>query len=428
MLNKLLKSSLFKTSGIYTLANIINNAIPFFLLPILTVYLTPTDYGIVSMFGVMLGFIAPFLGLNLHAAINRKYFDKDKKFANYISTAFFILLGSSSLVVIIMILFSDFISKITSFPKEGLLLVAIAGFGNSIIQITLTLWQVRQKAFNYGLFQITQTILNLTLTIIFVINLELGWQGRINAQVVAIVIFSILGLIVIIRREKLSLTYNGEYARDIVSFGIPLIPHALGGFLITMSDRIFITNMVGIEETGIYTVGYQIGMIIGVLQDSFNKAWAPYLYEKLNLKNYNVNRKIVKITYGYFVLILLISLFLSLISPLIVKTLIGGAFEGSVVYVVWIAIGFAFNGMYKMVSNVIFYARKTKILSYITFITALLNMLFNYIFIKINGAVGAAQATSLAFLISFILTWILANKVYTLPWNLFKKGGELNSQ
>lgn len=420
MLKKIMKSSLVKTSGIYTIANMINKAIPFFLLPILTVYLTPTDYGIVSMFGVLIGLFAPFLGLNVHGAVNRKYFDQEKNYALYISTAFYILIASSSFILMVVIIFSDIISKITSFPEKYLLLVVIAGLGSSIIQITLTLWQVRERALNYGLFQIIQTALNVTITLILVVGMDFGWLGKVSGQVIAIVVFAAIGMFVIIKREGLIFKWDKEYAKDIIKFGVPLIPHVLGAFLITMTDRIFITNMVGISETGIYTVGFQIGMVIGVLQDSFNRAWMPYLYKNLKLNSNLVKYKIVKITYVYFVIILLIALLLSVMAPLIVNIFIGDAFNGSIIYIMWISVGFAFNGMYKMVGGVIFYEKKTHLLSIVTFTTALLNIVFNYIFIKMNGAVGAAQATSLAFFVSFILTWILASRVHFMPWNIFK--------
>ncbi|WP_337019755.1 oligosaccharide flippase family protein [Oceanobacillus massiliensis] len=426
MIKKLLNYPLIKTSGIYTITNIINKAIPFFLLPILTIFLTPTDYGLVSMFGVLIGFIGPFLGLNVHSAINRRYFDYDKNFTQYISTAFYILIASSSLVLIVIILFSDVVSEITALPEKYLLLVVIAAFGNSAIQITLSLWQVRERALNYGLFQIIQSALNVTLSIILVVGLDYGWLGRVSGQVIAISIFAVVGILIIVKRENLKFSFNKVFAEDILKFGIPLIPHTLGMFLINMTDRIFITNMISISETGIYTVGFQIGMIIGVLQDSFNKAWMPYLFKNLKLNSNLVKIKIIKITYGYFIVILLIALSLSLLAPFIVNVFIGDAFEGSIVYIMWISFGFAFNGMYKMVAGVIFYERKNKLLSIVTFITAILNIVFNYILIKLNGAVGAAQATALAFFVSFILTWILASRVHYMPWNIFKYRKEEN--
>jgi len=77
--------------------------------------------------------------------------------------------------------------------------------------------------------------------------------------------------------------------------------------------------------------------------------------------------------------------------------------------------------MYLMVVNYIFFVEKTHILAWITFFCALLNILFSYVFIRLNGAIGAAQAVCLTSLIAFILTWILSNRVYKMPWFLFTR-------
>jgi len=53
-LSYIFNHKLFKNSLVYTGTNVINKAIPFFLLPIMTRYLTPTDYGIVATFNVLL--------------------------------------------------------------------------------------------------------------------------------------------------------------------------------------------------------------------------------------------------------------------------------------------------------------------------------------------------------------------------------------
>jgi O-antigen/teichoic acid export membrane protein len=78
MIKKFINTSLFRSASVYTLTQAINSAIPFFLMPILTRYLTPTDYGIVAMFGVLLSFVAPFTGLSIHGAIARQYYDRDE--------------------------------------------------------------------------------------------------------------------------------------------------------------------------------------------------------------------------------------------------------------------------------------------------------------------------------------------------------------
>lgn len=210
--------------------------------------------------------------------------------------------------------------------------------------------------------------------------------------------------------------------KHIISYGSPLIPHVVGMYVITASDRFLITALVGISETGLYTVGYQIGMIIMILQDSFNKAWVPWLFSKLKQNNDFLKIKIVKFTYIYFVIIILAALILYALSPIILQIMAGPAYQNASQFILWLGLGYAFNGMYKMVTNYIFFDGRTYYLATITFITAVINILISYALIKLNGPIGAAQGTAISYLISFFLTWYFSNVVYKMPWfNLRQK-------
>jgi O-antigen/teichoic acid export membrane protein len=417
MIKKLFESSLFRSSGIYTLTNMLNAAIPFLMMPILTRFMTPVDYGIVAMFTVLIGFLNPFVGINMHGAINRQYFEQDKiDLPKYITNGIFVLGINFFVISIIVYSLSNQISNVTSFPAEWLWAVMLVASFQVVTQINLVLWQVQVKPITYGVFQILQTSLNVGLTLLLVVSFGLGWQGRIQGQLIAICFFGLLGLFLLWKNRWIKFEFNDKYIKHLFSFGLPLIPHTVGALLITMVDRVFITNMVGVGATGIYTVGYQVGMIIGILQDSFNKAWVPWFYKKLKEDKEEDKIKIVKITYAYFFIIALIALLLGFLSPWFLSFLVGKEFSNSGQFVIWIAIGFAFNGMYKMVANYIFYMQKTSILMYTTFLTACLNLVLNYFLIKLNGALGAAQATSISFFITFIVTWFISSRVYKMPW------------
>ena len=60
-----LNKKLLKSISVYTFANVLNASIPFFLLPILTNTLTPEDYGLISIFQLILSLTIPFTGLNV---------------------------------------------------------------------------------------------------------------------------------------------------------------------------------------------------------------------------------------------------------------------------------------------------------------------------------------------------------------------------
>ena len=416
---------LLKNSFVYISSSIIKNIIPFLLLPVLTRYLTPSDYGIASTFQVLLAFAVVFVGLNMHGAVAINFFEMDKReFKIYISNVVFVLLASFFLNFCVILTTKKYLFHLLKFPENWLPIIIGVALFQSVFMLTLTLWQVEQKPLLHGIFQILQTVLNITLSLVFVVALGWRWQGRLLGITIASIALGLISFLILYKRKYIELSFNKAYIKDALLFGIPLIPHALGGWIITSIDRIFINSMVGVTATGIYTVGYQVGMIIGLLASSFNQAWSPFLFEKLKEDNPHTKTKIVKFTYLYFFAIIFLALVLSFIAPWFFKFFVGEDFYCAYKYVLWIALGYAANGMYFMVVNYIFYVKKTYILSWITFVSAGINTILNYFLIKANGAIGAAQATTISFFLSFILTWILSAKVYKMPWITWKKSKE----
>ena len=53
LLRFVISSPLLRQASVYTISNLVAKAIPFLLLPVLTRFLTPTDYGIVWMLSLI---------------------------------------------------------------------------------------------------------------------------------------------------------------------------------------------------------------------------------------------------------------------------------------------------------------------------------------------------------------------------------------
>lgn len=416
---RLIKSSLFRSAGIYMMTNISNALIPFLLLPVLTRYLSPKDYGIIAMFSMGATIVGALVGLSIHGAIGRQYFDDDRiNLPRYITNCLYILVVSSIIVGAIFAVFSMPISRLIAVPRCWLWAVWVVAVGNVVILVNLSLWQVQVKPFLYGSFQIILTTINVGLSILFIVFLNMKFQGRILAQAISVGLFGCLSILVLIRSGWFQHGYRKEHVTDALKFGIPLIPHIIGGMAIVMTDRFLVAHMVGIADVGVYTVGVQIGMAIGLIEDSFTQAWVPWVFDKLSVNDPAQKVKIVKFTYCYNIFLILLALLLALVTPVLFKFFLGKDFFGAGVYVIWVALGYAFSGMYKMVANIIFFVKKTYILAWVTFMTAVINVFLSYYLIKLNGAIGAAQGTMLAFFFSYILTWILSAKIYKMPWML----------
>lgn len=414
------KHKLFKNAFVYANSNVIKSGIPFLLLPILTRYLTPADYGIIATFQIILPILIIVVGLNTYAAVSVNFFKIDEQeLKTYIGNTVFITLISFVLTLGLISLLTKPLSHLLKFPESWLIIGVVAAFSESISLLTLTLWQVKQKPIPYSIFQIAQILINVSLSLFFVVVLGWKWQGRLAGMIITSIISALAAIFIIFKQIRFS--FNKSYIKDALFFGIPLIPHTLAGWVMASIDRVFINSMVGVSTTGIYTVGYQVGMIIGLIATSFNQAWSPFLYEKLEENNYSAKVKIVKFTYLYSITIISLALVLSFIASSFLKFFVGEDFHSADKYVLWIALGYAANGMYFMVANYIFYVKKTYILACVTFSSALISITLNYFLIKANGAIGAAQSTTITFFSVFILTWILSAKSYPMPWFSFLK-------
>lgn len=412
-------SNLFRNSGIYIIGDIISSSIPFILLPVLTRYLTPADYGIIAMFQITVAILFPIMGLSIQGAITIKYFDDHAtELPTYIGNCLFLVLISSMFVTSIFFIFADTISKLSSIPKSWLWSLLFVALGQVGIMVTKTLWLVKAEAYKYNIYEILQSLFNVGLSIFLVVALGKGWDGRVEAQIATIFLFSITGFILLYKNGWLKFSYNPSYIGHASKYGIPLIPHELGGLLMVSVDRVLLANMVGITGTGIYMVGYQIACFINLIVGSFNRAYIPWLFQQLKKNDHTIKEGIVKFTYYYFFIILIVAIGFALIASFLLKFIVGKEFLDSHPYIIWISLAFAFNGMYFMVTNYILLAEKTHILAWVTFVTALINIPVTYLLIKINGAIGAAQAMALSFFLHFVLTWLLSAKVYKMPWTL----------
>ncbi len=399
-------------------AGILNASIPFILLPILTRVLTPADYGVVAMFFLAQGVFAAFSGLSVQGAIAVRYFQlASSELANYIGACIRILLISTTALALLILAFGDWLVKLTGVPLVWLTVAVIISGCQFLINIQLALWQVTGKAIKYGFFQVSQTFFNMTISLLLVLYWEMAWKGRVLGHSVVVIFFGALSLLLLYKGSLLSFSRDWRiHAINAMKFGVPLIPHVIGGLLIIAADRLIIVRLLDLTQAGIYMVALQIGQCIGLITDCFNKAYAPWLINNLSKSNEFFRIKVVRFTYLYFFIVSILAAGLGILSQLLLQYFVGKSFQEAGDLVLYTAFGFAFGGCYFMVTNYIFFENKTKFLALVTLVSGLVNIPLMFILVSNNGIIGAGQAFMLTNLISFLGTWLLAHKTHPMPW------------
>jgi O-antigen/teichoic acid export membrane protein len=422
MFSNLRFNSLLTGSATYLVSNILNAAIPFALLPVLTRYLEPSQYGQVAMFQTLLGALGAFVGLNVVGAAGRKYYDSvsSDEIRRFIAACLQILIASTTVILLITLFFHEKLSIWFDLEANWIFAAVLVSMTSVVVNLRLGQWQVRKKPRLYGALQITQSSTNMAISLLLVIYFVKGVNGWIEAQMLTSAAFLFISVFLLYRDKLFALmTWSPRLISEALHFGVPSIPHVFGGFLLISADRFVINQTLGLESAGIYMVAVQFSLALAIIFDAINKAFVPWLFERLKRNIYNEKLQIVRYTYAWYIFIFIGVALVFLLGPWLILIIAGEQYSQAGDIIGWLALGQGFGGMYLMVTNYIFYSKHTGILSLITVVSGLLNILLLVALTRIMGLEGAAVAFSISMGLRFVLVWWAAQKKHPMPWFYF---------
>ena len=402
----------------YGAFNAINAAVPFLLMPVLTVRLSPQDYGVLSLAQLLITLALPLVLINTHGlfVIERTRLS-GKELAGLVSAMVWLPVAGCAAITMIFWAAHGALAALFKLPDTWVVMIPVFCLVQSVPTLVPVIFQGRQQAVHYGAFKTALSILNLGLSILFVISLAMGWEGRLWGIFWANVVFTAVGLLTLRREGLLILGLFRQQTLSALRFGLPLIPHSVSGILLAMSDRIFLANIAGPGEAGVYSVAYQIASGVGIIMTSINQAWAPHLFGCLNKDpGTEEKRTIVRRTYRIISCMAGIAIVYAVIMYAAYDFLIGPAFHSGKVLALILAGAFCLQGAYYVVTNYIYYVRKTHVLSGITTSCLIASAIGNVALIPLAGSYGAAAVMLAVWLAMFVLTWVFAARLFPMPW------------
>lgn len=410
--------NLFKSFSLYTIASFVERGIAFLLLPIFTFYLSTEDFGILALVTSVFSFTTPLINLGVQGAISVAYFNGSRvNYPSYFSSSIFPPLVITLFLIFLLLMFKSYVEDFFEIPFIWILSLPFFGFLSFFNSLVLVDYQIKNEASNYVIFSISSSTLNILISLFLVVSLGFSYQGRLIGQYSSITIFFIISIYILYNKRKLLVkNINWLNIKNSLTFGLPLVPHMIGGLVISMSDRLFIDHFWGKEQLGIYNVGHLIGSAISIIGVAFANAIIPFSYELFSINTLESKVKVVKVYWIFIVLLLFIVFCVWIFTPLVFKWFIDEKFVDGSKYVIWITLGYFFQGLYLLFANIIFYLKKTILFFYLSFGNILINLGLNYFLVPILGPIGSALSTFLSFFLFFVTVASFCNKVYPLPW------------
>ncbi|MDF9824990.1 O-antigen/teichoic acid export membrane protein [Breznakia sp. PF5-3] len=396
-----------KASIWYTISSILQRGIAFLTLPIFTRLLTTDQYGQYTIYNSWLGIVMIFTTLNLqYGSFNTAMskFDKDRD--TYISSIQGLCLVLSFFVFLIYLINPSFWSNILEIPMLLFVVMLLEILGHAFVAF----WSSKERfSFHYRsmiFVTLTITILSSVLGVIAVLSLDDKGSARIVSNALIYIIFGVLFFFLNLKRGKK--IFSKKYWKYALTFNIPLIPYYLSEVIFNQSDRIMISQMSGRDKAGIYGFAFQFSILLSFVMTAINNSYVPWMYNRIKEKNYAPLKKVSNMLIMFVATLLILLIFF---GPEAIALLGGANYVEAIWIVPPVAGSMLFLFLSQMSINVMFYYEKKSYMVKSSITAAIVNVVFNYIGIKIFGYLAAGYVTLFSYILYAIMNIYYMEKV-----------------
>jgi O-antigen/teichoic acid export membrane protein len=392
---------LSKNTLIYGVGGLANRFIGMLFLPVFTAYLSPADYGISAILSLVTFVAISVFSLGLGTGIGPCYFEgnRPEQKERTIWTAFLLLAGSAGILAAGGTLVAVPLSSVALGVKAHghLVVLAILAGALNILQIPLTLrLQFEERAWLFALLGIASSLVATGSSLLLVVYFRRGVLGLMEAGVIWQALSLLLYLLPTLPR--LAFRPSRSLAGELLRLGLPMVPSFAFLFVLQQANKYLLQWQRGIAEVGIYSLGFNFGLVMNLLVLAFQTAWYPYFMSFVDRQD---EARVLFgriVTYYVFGVGSLTLLFFLAARPA-VMLLVQPPFREA-----YLAVGLSaacqfFIGIFGLLLPGIYYAREVRYLSLIQGIAACASIGLNLLLIPVAGMLGAAIALAAGALI-----------------------------
>lgn len=391
-----------KASLWFTICSVIQKGITLLSTPIFTRLLTTEQYGVYSVYQSWYTIISIFATLHLSAGIlfnglTKYEDDRERLISSFqgLSTTVTILL------FIVYLIGMNYFNKILELNP----ILMFAMFVELLFVPAYAYWAVKER-FDYKykkiiILTLLVAIGSPALGIISVLSTSFKAEARVLSYVF---VSSFEGLIFyIINFKKGKVFFDKKYWKYALNFNLPLIPHYLSMTVLNQADRIMIRKYVGLEYAGIYSVAYQVSMMMNIITIAINNSYIPYTYKNMKKEKYNGINK----NSNYLLLIVGgLCVVAMAFGPEIIKIFASKEYYQAIWIIPPVAASVYFMFLYSLFANIEFYFEKTKYVMVASCAGAITNIILNYIYIQKYGFIAAGYTTLFCYILFSLAHYI----------------------
>ncbi len=386
----------------------------YLLVRLYTAVMSQEEYSIASNLTETATLLIPLLSLGIGEAVfrfgmDRSYSKKDVFSGGFVAAIMGALLLAAVIPVLCAIPYMQ--------GREWLVLVYV--FSSILHTICSQFLRAEGKFKLYAVQGILNTALVITFNIIFLIPLQMSYIG----YVLSVAVADLLATVFMVFTAKLWRHFDlkavrGSTLKEMLKYSIPMIPANIFWWITNVSDRFMVTGFCGDAVNGLYSASYKIPTLMMTLSGIFVTAWRNSAVDERDSKDgagfyervYNAFSAIVFLMAGCIIAF----------SKVITAVMFDPSYGEAWVNIPVLTLAMVFFNLVSFLGS-LYIAEKKSVYSLLTSMAgAVVNVVLNLLLIPKMGAMGAAIATFVSYLVAFALRALTAKKIKPFPMHILR--------
>lgn len=401
-------------SSIYGITPILDRVLSLAFLPIFTRYLTPNAYGSLILLYAFGSIVQLVLFMGFPDSLQKLYWDyKGEERKEFLGTAWLFNLFVNAALLVPLFCFSNQISQYflqnTNAALLLMLVMAKLFFATQSI-VPYVVFRAEEKKAKILSVNLVSIIVRTGLTALFLIVFKMDLLGIFLADICASVATLFIYLPAL--RKMASFRFKGHYLRAIFKLAPFQFTVEILAWVISLSDRLIIQYLLKTPaEVGIYSIGYTFGSAVLFIVKPLYSAWCPHVYSVCKVSPEEYGKQMGEFFTFYFYACVFAFITISLLSRDFICFLTPATYHraGSLVNII------LYGQIFAAISNYFipnfFLKTKMQLIAVVYLVSAIVNVVLNYILITRYGIIGAAYATLVAYFIMCVMIFALSQNI-----------------
>lgn len=420
--------NLTKDSLIYGVGHIATRVLTFLLLPYYSFRLSPAEYGEVTLYYIFMGVVQTIFLYGMDISYLR-YFnlaqDESERRRVTGTTVISSLISSLALTLLIVVIarpLATLLIHIPVHPEQVPQLIRICAlilFFDTLSTFPFIILRGDRKPLRFIVIKTINVFVNLGLNILFLEYFDMTASGILWANLIASIIATLLLWPEVMRYWQRHV--DMMRLKEMISFGLPNIPTYLFVMVTELADRKILELYKGLDQAGLYSAGYKLGMFMAVVTSAFRFAWQPFFLA--HARDADAPRLFARVMTYYILITGFLFVGLTFFTPPLIchewpgiGALMDGAYWAGLSVFPIILLAHIFDGVYANLMPGVYINKLTARLPWVTGAAALLNIVANLLLVPEYGMMAAAWVTLASFVLQALLLFVVVRSSYPVPY------------